>query len=101
MRNAGRWRSGGCGEGAAGEEDRERVGGVVHLGEGAVPAGQGALLHRAGVPVTVRLGDARVIERTFGGKRVETRLPVDLEWLWSWMQLATAACDQLAVLSEH
>lgn len=47
-----------------------------------------------------RLGDALVIERTFGGKRVEARLPVDLEWLWSWMQLATAACDQLAVLSE-
>lgn len=48
-----------------------------------------------------RSGDALVIERTIGGKRIETRLPVDLEWLWSWMELATAACDQLAVLSEH
>ena len=40
-----------------------------------------------------RSGDALVIERTFVGKRVETRLPVDQEWLWSWMQLATSACD--------
>lgn len=48
-----------------------------------------------------RSGDALVIERTFAGKRIETRLPTDLEWLWSWMQLATAACDQLAVLSEY
>lgn len=48
-----------------------------------------------------RSGDALVIERTIGGKRIETRLPLDLEWLWSWMQLATAACDQLAVLSER
>jgi hypothetical protein len=48
-----------------------------------------------------RSGDALVIERTFGGKRVETRLPLELEWLWSWMELVTSACDQLAVLSER
>lgn len=43
-----------------------------------------------------RVGNVLVVERSFAGKQVECRLPVDLEWLWSWMQLTTAACDQLA-----
>lgn len=48
-----------------------------------------------------RAGDALVIERMFCGKRVETRLPIDPEWLWLWMELVTAACDQLAMLAER
>ena len=47
-----------------------------------------------------RVGDALVIESTFGGKRVETRLPADLEWLWNWHEMLEAACDRLATLNE-
>lgn len=44
------------------------------------------------------IGDQLVIERTFAGKRIETRLPMaDLEWLWEWSELLRAACDALTV----
>jgi hypothetical protein len=42
---------------------------------------------------------ALVIERAYAGRCIEARLPADLEWLWQWMEMATAACDQLASLS--
>lgn len=45
-----------------------------------------------------RFGDHVVIESVFAGRRVETRLPADLEWLWSWHELVQAGCDRLAVL---
>lgn len=42
-------------------------------------------------------GDQLVIERQFAGKVVTTRLPAgDLDWLWDWSQLLTAACERLA-----
>lgn len=44
-------------------------------------------------------GRALVIERMHAGVRIEARLPADLEWLWQWMEMSTAACDQLATLS--
>jgi hypothetical protein len=44
-----------------------------------------------------QFGDQLVIERSFNGKRIETRLPVgDLDWLWRWAELFRDACDTLA-----
>jgi hypothetical protein len=42
-------------------------------------------------------GDQLVIDCSFNGKRIETRLPVgDLDWLWRWADLFRDACDTLA-----
>ena len=44
-----------------------------------------------------QFGDQLVIDRSFNGKRIETRLPVgDLDWLWRWNNLFRDACDTLA-----
>jgi hypothetical protein len=44
-----------------------------------------------------QFGDQLVIERRFGGKRIEARLPgADLDWLWNWNELMRDACQMLA-----
>lgn len=43
-----------------------------------------------------RFGDQVIVEAVFAGKRVETRLPADLEWLWNWHELLAAGCDRMA-----
>lgn len=44
-----------------------------------------------------QFGDQLVIERRFGSKRIEARLPHgDLDWLWNWSELMREACEVLA-----
>ena len=46
-----------------------------------------------------QFGDQLVIERSFNGKRIETRLPVnDLDWLWRWSDMLN---DAVLVLAHH
>lgn len=58
------------------------------------------LLSQAGEDRVYRFGDQVVVEAVFAGKRVETRLPADLEWLWGWHELLEAGCDRLAVMGD-
>lgn len=59
-----------------------------------------ALLAQDGDSRVFRFGDQVVVESTFAGRRIETRLPADLEWLWSWHALLETGCDRLATLEQ-
>lgn len=64
-----------------------------------LPAGA-VLLAQDGDSRMFRFADQVVIEAVFAGRRVETRLPADLEWLWSWHELLETGCDRLALIDQ-
>lgn len=60
---------------------------------------QGAVvLAQEGEGRVYRYGDQVVVEAVYLGKRVETRLPADLEWLSNFHELLQAGCDRLAMV---